>query len=219
MDRYYHKSGVPKNILRRGASLNHARLFGFIELQKGQDRLEELEGRRLEGFTPDFEGLRAVHKHIFQDIFEWGGLTRAEQVTIAGETFTPKLLETWTRRDSDGNIVAYFQGSKDLMHEAPLQIDRHAEKFDAAKESGLLTAKMFAELAADTVEDINYQHPFADGNGRAMRSFVVQLGWLYGYQVDFSDVTKEGWISACISSAEANVEPMIALLEDITRKL
>ena len=219
MDRYYHKSGVPKNILRRGASLDHARLFGLIELQKGQDRLEELEGSRLEGFTPDFEGLRAVHKHIFQDIFEWAGLTRAEQVTIAGETFTPKLLETWTRRDSNGNIVAYFQGSKDLMREAPLQINRHTEKFDAAKESGLLTLAAFAELAADMVEDINYQHPFADGNGRAMRSFVVQLGWLHGYQVDFSGATKKGWISACISSAEGNVEPMIALLETASRKL
>ena len=213
MDRYYHRNDVPKNILNRGGSLTDPLMFSLVESGKTQDRTRELEENRLENFTPDYDGLKAVHKFIFQDTYEWAGKTRAEEVTIQGQTFTPEPTDTWTRRGQDGEITAFFQGSKELQTEAPIQINRHAPLFQAAAGQGKLDIPKFAELAADMIEDMNYAHPFADGNGRAMRGFVVQLGRSHGINIDLSTSTKEHWIRASIMSAEAMPQTMISLIE------
>jgi len=189
-------------------------MFSLAERQKTQRRIEELSENRLEGFTPDYEGLKAVHKYIFQDAYEWAGKSRAEEVTIQGDTFTPELMDTWTRRGKDGEITAFFQGSKELEVEAPIQINRHAQIFDRAESQGTLDVPKFSELAADMVEDMNFAHAFADGNGRAMRGFLVQLGRSRGINIDLDAHSKEHWISASILSSEAMPQTMISLIEN-----
>lgn len=47
-------------------------------------------------FTADMAGLKAVHQNLFKGVYAWAGKTRAETITINGETVTqdPNLVLT-----------------------------------------------------------------------------------------------------------------------------
>ena len=126
-------------------------------------------------FTPDLAGLKAIHRHLFQDIYEWAGTTRAERVTVDGETFTPPAH---TLRKG---AVAFAHTSLLGRHlEETLLI--HRVIIDDAQKDGELTRERWAELTADQVGTINTAHPFNEGNGRTMRRFIELSAEHYGFQ-------------------------------------
>lgn len=61
------------------------------------------------------------------------------------------------------------------------------------------TGKVLAEL--------NYVHPFREGNGRAQEALLASIGREYGHEVDFTVITKPRMIEASITTTNDPSSP------------
>jgi cell filamentation protein len=122
------------------------------------DRVERLHTAN-RGYEPiprgsfDLAHLRAIHRHLFQDIYEWAGELRTVEISKGRQQFQfRKFIETGMA-DVHGRLVRsrFLNG---------------------------LAAAPFAEAAAVIVGDINYIHPFREGNGRT--SSNISSSWPSG---------------------------------------
>ena len=162
----YGADGVLKN--RRG-----------ITSQRDLDTFETLHYRLNRhqpavGFSPDLDGLKKIHAHLFGDVYEWAGKTRAEEVTIDFQTFTPSANSM-----SKGEVV--FAPSVVIDRSLPGIFDSLKSIADSQAEAGELTKDGWAELTADGIGACNHAHPFMDGNGRAMRCWIEHSARHYGF--------------------------------------
>ncbi|WP_375704263.1 BID domain-containing T4SS effector, partial [Bartonella sp. AD328YNZD] len=80
-----------------------------------------------------------------------------------------------------------------------------------------LTRETFVEYVTEMLIQLNYTHPFREGNGRTQRMFFEKLGQVAGHTLDFSLVTEKRMNLASIASLKHNdKEEMKHLLEDIS---
>jgi len=71
-----------------------------------------------------------------------------------------------------------------------------------------LEPKDFARNAAEIVGDINYVHPFREGNRRTQLQFMRLLGERAGHTVNPDILDTKAWQSASIDAFDAIYEPM-----------
>lgn len=121
----------------------------------------------------DAAHLRAINRHIFQDVYPWAGQTRAEA-------------------EFQGQKPTYASGvpAGTVMRYAPYQqLDERLNAIGAqlAQENYLrgLSAEQFAGRAAYYFDQYNYVHAFREGNGRTLQAAFQQLGREAGYEVNF----------------------------------
>ncbi|RWG43561.1 MAG: cell filamentation protein Fic [Mesorhizobium sp.] len=77
------------------------------------------------------------------------------------------------------------------------------------------TPEQFAERAGQVLAELNYVHPFREGNGRAQEAFIAELGRHYGHEVDFTVISKPRMIEASIETTNDPSSPaMKHVLED-----
>lgn len=132
--------------------------------------------------APDMtpEGLQRIHRHIFTRLYPWAGEFR----TIGIE----KIVD-------DGRTVAFergpFVGPALTRFFGELQYDDCLRGLDA---------QTFAYRAAVYMEDLNFIHPFREGNGRAQRLFLKHLARQAGHEFDISLIDPRGWIDGSIQS-------------------
>jgi len=50
--------------------------------------------------------------------------------------------------------------------------------------------------------DLNFLHPFPEGNGRLQRLFLKELGLRAGFQAQIKGMTAKEWVGASIESAQ-----------------
>ncbi|MCP4140358.1 MAG: hypothetical protein GY755_08735 [Chloroflexi bacterium] len=135
----------------------------------------------------DFQHLKAIHRDLFQDVYEWAGQTRS--VNIAKSTsFAPVQ-----------NIDTFAKAT-----------------FDQLKtENGLqgLDRESFTERAAHYLGEINALHPFREGNGRAQRAFIDTVAARAGYSFDWSRISQKEMINASIHSFNIDSSKMASLLD------
>jgi cell filamentation protein len=80
-----------------------------------------------------------------------------------------------------------------------------------------LAAAGFAEQAAVIVGDINYIHPFREGNGRTQLQYLKQLAGQAGQRLDLARIAGERWIEASVSSHGADYRPMAEVIAEALR--
>lgn len=149
----------------------------------------------------DADHLKAIHRHLFQDVYEWAGHTRDEKVKLSdGTVATEPLL-----RKVDGQ--PFMTGP--LIPEALAHIA--ADLRDAAYLRGL-PREEFAGRAAVIMAAINAAHAFREGNGRTQRAFIRELAKEAGHELDFSVVTRERMIQASIAANERGDDTMMQRL-------
>jgi cell filamentation protein len=71
-----------------------------------------------------------------------------------------------------------------------------------------LPASEFAREAGTIIGDINYIHPFREGNGRTQAQYLKQLAQQAGHILDFRRIDPELWIKASKASHMADYAPM-----------
>lgn len=143
-----------------------------------------------------YDGLKALHRHLFQDIYEWAGMER---------TYT-------TSRNPNAAFAK------------PAYIASWIEKqFEHLKSSNYycgLEKRQFAENAASFFNEINAAHPFIEGNGRVQRLFLQMIAENAGYDLDLRAEDQREWYAAAEAGFLAdNLNPLIALLEKRLTKL
>jgi cell filamentation protein len=122
-----------------------------------------------------FERVKAVHKHLFQDVYEWAGTPRIVNLQKDHTQFTaPQLIELEGRR-----IFADLESKNNL---------RGLPKNEFARE----LAEPFAQL--------NNLHPFREGNGRTQRLIWEHVARQAGHDLSFEGISQERMIVVSIAA-------------------
>lgn len=160
------------------------------------DELEafEIEAVGARGLEPPPEGkfdpkhYRALHHHLFQDVYEWAGEYRTIRTAKGGNWFCyPEYIAAQMETLFALLQAPEFQPGSDL---------------DA-----------FIPKAAEFLGELNAIHPFREGNGRAQLTFVRQLGLRAGHPFRSEAVEKDAFLHAMIDSFDGKLEPLIDELE------
>ena len=69
--------------------------------------------------------------------------------------------------------------------------------------------------AAHTLVDLNALYPFREGNGRAQRALLSQLGRAAGWPIDWTGLDRDASIEASRRGHSGNELPMLELLASL----
>lgn len=184
------------DVLRNVPGLRNARQLEVFEAAKTAQRIYEIARKPLLG-NFDAAHLKAIHKHVFQDVFPWAGEFRT---TVLGKAERLGQPPTW------------FTAPHLLEHEAQ-------RIFNSLHRMSLLRGlgrKEFAVQAALLLADINKLHPFREGNGRTQRLFLEALARAAGHALYFDVVSRERMIQASIEANQGNFGMLRRMFEEIT---
>lgn len=95
----------------------------------------------------DLRHLRAIHHHLFQDVYDWAGELRTVEIAKGGSRFQFRRFIETGMADIHRRLVARNY----LMR---------------------LTPEAFAEQAGEIMGDVNYVHPLREGNGRKQALYL-----------------------------------------------
>ncbi len=138
--------------------------FQQAESDLSYRRIMQLRAEPIKG-NFDMDHLKAIHKHIFGDLYDWAGQTRTVNIGKNGDWFVRReLIDQYANK-----VFEVLKGQQHL---------RSMSREDVA----LKSAALFANL--------NALHPFREGNGRAQREFIVQLVKQAGYELKFEGISK-----------------------------
>ena len=157
------------------------------------ERVERLHTQiRQEQPLPDLDisvlGFRAIHKHLFETVYPWAGEIRTSHSLVKGTT--------------------------SFLHGRFVQ-DALARQFDLlAGERNLkgLSRDAFAERAAFHIGELNYIHPFREGNGRTIRVFLRELARQAGHTLKLHRIDRDPWMHASRESSTQNYQPMTSVI-------
>ncbi len=156
--------------------------------------------------TFDAAHLKAIHRQLFQDVYEWAGRSRDEQVPLSDGTVASEPL-------------LYRPGSKPFAVGAQISdgLDALAAKLREANYLSGLPRAEFAARAASVLAEANSIHPFREGNGRTQRIFMQELAENAGHSFEFRVVSRERMTQASIAAHEGrDIGPMKRLLDEIS---
>jgi cell filamentation protein len=167
MDPYvYPETGVLRNL----RDIRDAERLDKFEAIATTRRIIELEHEPIQG---GFEArhLQAIHRYIFQDVYEWAGDFRTVSISKSGNPFAfPQHI---------GSSLDRICGE--------LKSERHLTGCDIER---------FASRGAYYLGEINAIHSFRDGNGRTQREFIRELGVRNGFTIDWTRISREEMIEA-----------------------
>lgn len=139
----------------------------------------------------DLAHLKALHRHIFQDVYDWAGRTRDERVRLAdgAVAYQPTL------RKREGVDFAIGPHIPDRLNRAftDLAAEGHWKGLDR---------DTFSVKAGELLAEINSVHPFREGNGRTQRAFMAALGEHAGHSMRFDVVSRERMYRASVAAHE-----------------
>ena len=143
-------------------------------------QLEKLErrlaGRRAETLPLDLpitvEGYREIHRYMFQDLYDWAGKYRKVNTGRTG----PFCKADYIAIEMDKRFVA-------------IEVENNLHG---------LTSDQFAMRAAEHINELNAIHPFLDGNGRVLRTFLEILARHAGHEIDLARIEPEPWNQASV---------------------
>lgn len=139
-------------------------------------RLQELQENPIRG-KYDFNHLKAIHKHIFQDLYDWAGKERTVEIGKGNLFCTTRFIQEYAKSVFSKYYSQCYK-AKDCWND-------------------------FVKALADNYGDLNALHPFREGNGRAQREFARLVCNACGYDFDLSGTTHKEMLGASIKSFES----------------
>lgn len=130
----------------------------------------------------DAAHLREINRRIFQDLPDLG----FNDVTPG--IYRPEVPEgkDWIKRRGFSTFKEVFSVAYSPMDaKAIARLDQALVVADPGKLRDLKTVDFAAKIAELYVE-LDYIHPFPDGNSRTLRTFTAQLAQESGYHIDWS---------------------------------
>jgi cell filamentation protein len=123
----------------------------------------------------DTAHIQAIHKRIFQDVYVWASQFRTVNISKGGQLF---------------GAAAFIES---VLHDIFQKLLRERYLMGLDPES-------FSTRAGFFLAEINAVHPFRDGNGRAQREFIRQLGLQAGFAIDWSRIERGRMMEASRAS-------------------
>lgn len=162
------------NILKNRFGLRDGKRLKELETDISAIRQNDLLSNPIHGrFTANH--LCRIHKYLLGDVYAFAGHFRREDIMKGATRFL-------NHRDIKTKLTTLL---KELAAEDYLQG---------------LTFDVLVERSAHYFAELNYIHPFREGNGRATREFMRQLFDLNGYEVNWAAVPTEELLVAMEAS-------------------
>ncbi|MGC4936506.1 Fic/DOC family protein [Kribbella sp. DT2] len=124
--------------------------------------------------TFDETHLKAIHEHLFQDLYDWAGKFRDVDLQKNGQGF--------------------------LSHERTTEWMSRVSAAAQSTDWPNLSRDEFVRRIADVHAQLNCAHPFREGNGASTKLFLRQLADKTPYRLDFDRVEKTEWDRAAYES-------------------
>jgi cell filamentation protein len=138
----------------------------------------------------DFAHYCAVHRHLFQDVYEWAGTPRTVRISKQGNPFCfPEHIQAQANK-----LFADLKAKKNLEE---------------------LPANEFAEGAAHFLAELNAIHAFREGNGRAQLTFCALLADRAGHPLDFKKLDPGAMLDAMIASFDDDESKLKTVLNEL----
>ncbi|WP_110925935.1 Fic/DOC family protein [Bacillus massiliglaciei] len=119
--------------------------------------------------------LQKIHKFIFKDVYPFAGEIRDEGIAKGSTRFATPMY----------------------IHNNGLEISKQLK--DEKYLRGLDKEKFIQRLSY-YMSEVNFLHPFPEGNGRTQREYFRLLGLKNGFNIDWSKIDEETMIKASIRS-------------------
>jgi cell filamentation protein len=177
-------------VLRNKADIHGQAALDAFEADVSAVRMLELINNPIQGVF-DLKHLCAIHRYLFQDVYDWAGEIRTVDISRGASRFA-----------NFGLIESYLDPQLQGL----------------AKENFLrgIEPDRFVARLAYYMGEINAAHPFREGNGRVQRLFCAQLAEQAGYFIDFETVDQTRMYDVMIASFNGNAKPLADLLNEIT---
>lgn len=135
-------------LLRNLQDISDPDVLLFVESGAVTKRLQELYENPIK--IKGVESLFEIHKLLFQDIYVWAGKKRKVEISKDGKQFFPT-----THFD---NAFVYINSLITDYKAIPKDNKKH-----------------LAQKLSEILDNINFLHPFREGNGRTQREFLRLL--------------------------------------------
>jgi cell filamentation protein len=154
-------------VLRNKLNLRDAAQLDYFE----RELVAERTAQGIPSGDFDLAHLRAIHRHLFRDVYDWAGELRTVEIAKGGNQFQFRQYIGTGMADVHRRIVAagYLRN---------------------------LSARAFADKAGEIIGDINYVHPFREGNGRTQALYLEALARQAGHPIDLTRLIRESWMEA-----------------------
>lgn len=177
-------------VLRNLANISEPDILLFAESGAVTKRTKELYENPIK--IKDSSDLLTIHKHLFQDIYSWAGKLRTVNISKGGKPF--------------------FDGER--FHIAFQYIDTLISEYRNIPKNN---RKDLAKKLAEILDNINYLHPFREGNGRTQREFLRLLALEKGLKLNLNPPDNfdvyERYMSGTI---DGDVEKLSNLIFELT---
>jgi cell filamentation protein len=141
------------------ANIEDEKILLAFESLKVSKRVEELFEKSIKINNSD--SLLTIHQYLFQDVYEWAGKVRTVNISKDGKPF--------------------FNGER--FHIAFHYIDTLISEFRNIRNTD---KSQIAEKLAEILDNVNYLHPFREGNGRTQREFIRLLALEKGFVLNLN---------------------------------
>jgi cell filamentation protein len=147
--------------------------------------------------TNNLRELCAIHAQLFRGVYDWAGRIRTVDIR---------------KQRTD---AAFFLPVGYIDRAAGFVFD----ELRATRGLRGLPPSTFVERLAYFYDQLNYIHPFREGNGRAQRVFWQRVANDVGYFIDWAKVVGDENDTACVTAMEHDDrEPLVAMFQRVVTK-
>lgn len=173
-------------VLKNKLDLTDAEELDAFEAEVSDARADE----ELPAGDLDFKHFKAIHEHLFQDVYDWAGKIRT------------------VRMSKGGNMFCFRENIENQASKLFAQLKK--DKFLVGLEPEVL-----AEKAAHFLSELNVIHAFREGNGRSQLSFFLLLADYAGYPIDLEDLDPDAFLNAMIASFDGDEKPLAVVIQGL----
>lgn len=138
----------------------------------------------------DFAHYKAIHHHLFQDVYEWAGQVRTVRISKGGNPFCfPENIEGQAQE-----LFAELRTANYLRNLEP---------------------PTFSSKAAHFLVELNAIHAFREGNGRSQLTFFALLAHYAGHPLNIEKLDPVEMLAAMIASFDGDEQRLANVIHDL----
>lgn len=169
------------------AAIKDQKILTIFESLKVSKRIEELFEKPIK--IKNSESLLKIHHYLFQDVYKWAGTVRTVNISKNGKPFF------------DGER---FDNAFHYVNTLIIEY-RKIKKTDK---------KLIAEKLAEILDNVNFLHPFREGNGRTQREFLRLLALEKGLELNLNPADNKNIYERYMKGAiESDVKILTELIQ------
>jgi len=173
-------------VMRNLANITESDALVFTETAVVTKRSAELKIKPIR--VLDSRAIFAIHKYLFQDMYDWAGKRRTVEISKGGKQFFPISRFDTALTYIDGLIAEY----------------KRISKTDKTR---------ICRKLAEILDAVNYLHPFREGNGRVqrelLRTLALEKGWKLNLNPPDNIEIYNRYMAGTISGEIAALEKLI----------